>query len=321
MNSSVGRTYVPNKAKITEGKLTFDEKDGFLRALDEGFFYVQMPANFDISAAKKLALNFYKDKSPPPTDPENIYKGYNGGPNSFFKSPLFKNGYIDRENNQGESLYLLPDDVKPFPEAIVGAADSMMNISTIVLESVLEKLNIPKETWDEATGGCLNRDNFMFGFNHFRPEKAALGAVVHKDSGWVTVLYSEQPGLIACIGENRWSPIDPVQGYFTVNFGSLLDLLTKDCKPQPAHASLHKVERQFKHFEGQPDRFSIAMFLQPKADETKVYTYDPQTQQLIFINNYKDFFAELVKRYDNPEADESTFSSEALSTMSMARVR
>lgn len=303
-------SYAPNKATIKRKKLIFEETNGFDRALAEGFFFVRIPCGLDLASAKKFALNFYKPKNAGDSS-ENIFRGYSGGPNALFSSELFQNGYIDRENNQAESLYLRPQDLAKFPKKLVVISKVMNIYSRIVLTNFLQHIKIPENIWTEATAGCLDQDNFVWGFNHYRTEKEKAGTVAHKDSGWVTVLYSEEPGLNAFIND-RWVPIHPVPGYFTVNFGALLDVLTKDCKPTAAHASLHRVDQQIKKDVNQADRFSVGLFLQPLNELTKVYTYNPLLKGLTFLKAYQEFLSELVVLYDSEREDLASYSSRSL---------
>ena len=76
-----------------------------------------------------------------------------------------------------------------------------------------------------ATGHALSgRGTYHLTFNHFRPEIDARGLNVHKDSGWVTVLRSLDPGL-EVQRDGRWEPIDPEPGWFIVNFGCAMEIL------------------------------------------------------------------------------------------------
>jgi len=98
----------------------------------------------------------------------------------------------------------------------------------------------------------------MLAFNHFRSTKDTRGSKFHRDSGWVTVLRSTEPGLLALIdGELR--SVDPVPGYFIVNFGSSLEVLTERL-PAPVRANVHGVAHT-RRAPGTPDRTSYAIFL------------------------------------------------------------
>lgn len=310
LKKSESQNEKPNLAYIEQGKLLFEDDRSFNRALSEGFFFLRMPTGLDMSLAKKMSLNFYKPREENSNGSDNIYKGYTDTKNSMISSNLFHKGYADRENNQVESLYLTPDDLKKIPEELANIAHEMNACSAVVLKNILQRLNIPEVLWPEATGGCLEKGDFLWGFNHYRSEIEKYGAVAHKDSGWVTIVYSESKGLKAHIN-NTWVPINPIPGYFIVNFGSLLDVFSKDCKPQPAVASLHMVDQQYKQ-PGQEDRFSIVLYLQSNQKHENIYTYDPVEKKLNILTTYQKFFDKLVEIYDSNNEDLSVFSSNAM---------
>ena len=304
--------YKPNKAYIAKkGDLVFENSDGPTRACSEGFFFIKMPETFNVNPLEKMADNFFKEKSESLNGRDNAYRGYKKG-NSDDASQGF---YVDRENNQCESFYsnreafikhpnILPLELKtPVTE--------MLNISVLVLKYFLNVAGIPSNLWAEATNGVFDESipEFRIGFNHYRSDKKALGAIPHKDGSWVTILYSVEPGLQAYIN-NNWVPINPIDGFFTVNVGSGLDVLTKNAKKHVV-ASMHQVIQQNND---KKDRFSVALFFQPAIDNdfAKLYSYDHDTNKLVYQKSYKEFNNELMKRYDNSENKIKHFNSENL---------
>ena len=81
----------------------------------------------------------------------------------------------------------------------------------------------------------------MFGFNHFRTSKPIRGSKFHRDSGWVTVLRSTEPGLIAYI-DGQLRSINPLPGHLIINFGSSMEVLSEHLS-RKVHANVHGVAR------------------------------------------------------------------------------
>ena len=123
----------------------------------------------------------------------------------------------------------------------------------------------------------------------------ARGLNVHKDSGWVTVLRSLDPGLEVQRGES-WEPINPEPGWFIVNFGCAMEILTRD-SAAPVAAVAHRVRRQAVDRKGSsPDRFSYALFVDSSLDECLcpgLFRYEPGTG-LVLAGKFADFLDEIV---------------------------
>ena len=304
--------YIPNKAYIAkEGDLVFENADGPARACSEGFFFIKMPETFNANPLEQMADNFFKEKSESLNACDNAYRGYKKG-NPDDTSQGF---YVDRENNQCESLYLNREAFVKHPNTLPlelkTPVTEMLSISVLVLKYFLKTAGIPSNLWVEATNGAFDESipEFAIGFNHYRSNKQAFALIPHKDSSWVTILYSVEPGLQAYIN-NNWVPINPIDGYFTVNVGSGLDVLTKNAKKHVV-ASMHQVIQQNND---KKDRLSVVLFFQPVIENTcaKLYSYDSDTNKLVYQKSYKEFSIELMKRYDNSENKIEHFNTENL---------
>ncbi|WP_208538563.1 isopenicillin N synthase family oxygenase [Pseudomonas aeruginosa] len=149
-----------------------------------------------------------------------------------------------------------------FPGPLLRQAERMRSFSLEVLRAVLAELDLPVELWDEATGRCLSmQGTYHLTFNHFRSHVRARGLNVHKDSGWVTILRSLEPGL-EVLREGDWLPVSPRPGEFIVNFGCAMEILTRH-SATPVAAVAHRVQEQLP---GQADRFSYALFVDSSLD-------------------------------------------------------
>ena len=237
------------RARLDTGNLQFDNEDGFKTAIENGFFLLKRPVHIDLEPGLKLANSFYKN-----TDKNNPYEG--------FKE---KEGvYFDREHFQTEHILLDQHARKElFPEELNKLCNQMNDIGIIILKSICQKLGMASRNWDEVTCGTLkNEGTHWFACSHYRSELKRPGCAVHQDTGFVTVLHIDQEGLEALI-DDEWVDIEPVQGYFVINFGASLEILTKNLK-NPVKAVLHKV-REIKSRKKGNDRYSFAAFLNPPA--------------------------------------------------------
>jgi hypothetical protein len=250
-------------ARLADGELHFSTDGGPTRALEDGFFLVRCPDGMSLAAGDRFARSFYL----PPADEAgegDPYRGYAGWtPDRLAEHE----GYFRRDVDQTEQFFLerrFWDAV--YPAELARQAAAMQVFAIELLRAALRHIDLPPALWDEATGGCLSgRGMYHLTFNHFRPEVRARGLNIHKDSGWVTVLRSIEPGLEVERG-GRWCPIEPLPDHFIVNFGCAMEILTRRTMT-PVAAVAHRVVEQVKHHPEQPDRFSYALFLDSSLDE------------------------------------------------------
>ena len=132
-------------------------------------------------------------------------------------------------------------------------------------------LKFQKKDWFKVSGGSIeNKGTQWFACSHYRSNLRRPGCATHKDTGFVTVLFIDQPGLQALIKDN-WVDINPLDGYFVINFGASLEILTKYLK-YPIKAILHRV-KEIVYKKGIKDRYSFASFLNSPAN-LELYQYD-----------------------------------------------
>ena len=253
-------TYKMEKSRLKNGRIVFENQNGLANAIKNGFFLLKIPENIDLRFGDLFAQNFYKEKNGEGLD---LYKGYS----KYVEKNLAKNeGYYLREKDQTEQFFLEQRfwaEIFPFQLALL--ARQLKNISIQVLHAILSELDIPENIWLKATGGCThNQGMYHLTFNHFRPEVKCRGLNVHKDSGWVTILRSIEPGLEAFIGD-EWAAINPESGYFIVNFGCAIEILTENTD-KPVSAIIHRVNQQTPK---PVDRYSYAMFADSSLDPAK----------------------------------------------------
>ncbi|PZU68709.1 MAG: hypothetical protein DI540_07760 [Sphingobium sp.] len=173
----------------------------------------------------------------------------------------------------------------------------MAHIGVTILRSTLAKVGIPQAEWSVLTGGLSEGDGHqMLAFNHFRSDKPARGSKFHRDSGWVTVLRSTEPGLVGYIG-NELRSINPEPGHFIVNFGSSIEVLTEGLS-LPVRANVHGVARTRRQ-PGQSERVSYVTFLDSDLD-ADIYRYGPHGREK--LQTVAEFAVQEVSRtYDDDD--------------------
>ncbi|WP_372424365.1 2OG-Fe(II) oxygenase family protein [Salinarimonas chemoclinalis] len=286
-------------ARLEGAELVFRGTGDLDRALTDGFFFVDAPPDLDTAAGDLFAQRFFLE---PDGGAEDAYRGFS----RFTADRLGEHeGYFRRADDQVEQFFLERrwwDDV--YPPALARQARAMQDFALAVLRSVLARLAIPPELWDEACGRCLSgRGTYHLTFNHFRPEVRARGLNVHKDSGWVTVLRSLEPGLEAHSG-GEWRPVDPRPGSFIVNFGCAMEILTRDTEISVA-AVAHRVREQTARPASGRDRFSYALFVDSSLDESicpGLFRYEPG-RGLVLQSRFSEFLERILHDTYQPDTE------------------
>lgn len=247
------RAMTLQRAAVRGDGLVFAAEDGLARALRDGCFLLAVPDGFDPAPGITLCQEFHRA----PDDGPGATRAYRG-----FRA--LDGIYFDREHFQTEHVLIDgPGRDRHFPPELRAMAEEMGGLTLLVLRCAMAELGIARELWSEITGGAVDgRGTHWFAANHYRSERAQLGCAPHKDTGFVTVLYNEEPGLEARV-DGAWVPVDPAPGHFVVNFGGAFELLTAALS-RPVRAILHQV-RQCTPAPGAPDRFSFAAFANPPA--------------------------------------------------------
>lgn len=246
-------TMTLQRASVQGAGLAFDTEGGLPQALRDGCFLLAIPAGFDPEPGITLCREFYRapEDGPEATRPYRDFRTLEGV-------------YFDREHFQTEHVLIDgPGRRRHFTQELIAMTERMSELTLLVLRCAMADLGIAAALWSEITGGAVDgRGTHWFAANHYRSERAQLGCAPHKDTGFVTVLYNEEPGLEASV-DGTWVPIDPALGHFVVNFGGAFELLTAALS-RPVRAILHQV-RQCTPAPGAADRFSFAAFANPPA--------------------------------------------------------
>lgn len=272
------------KAEVIDGELKFETPCNFDQALQDGLFLVRIPPNLDVVSGDQFSHNFYKPKN-----------GYLNDNYRGFQHVLFDQsyqGYFDRKEDQAESLYIEESNWKSFlPSELQTLGYQMIVLGINILKSILKKVEVHEQDWDQVTGDVVtHKGHQMLTFNHFRPEKDTRGMKLHTDSGWVTLLRSTKPGLVAVI-DNKLFSVNPEKSFFIVNFGRTLEILTEKLKI-PLKAQKHGVVKIRKQSDQNPDRISYTLFLDSNL-KSNVYKYE--NKKAVFYKTMDEFIEELHK--------------------------
>ncbi len=251
------------RAELDGDRVRFESgEQGFQQAIRQGFFLLKIPADVDLVPADRFVENFFRDRD---GGPDDQFRGFRA-----IEVPGDYQGYFAREHDQWENFYIEMSNWSLIPRATARAGEQMTSIGITILRDVLRRLGIDQSLWPKITSGLSETNGHqMLAFNHFRPNEGTRGTKFHRDSGWVTVLRSTEPGLLALI-DDELRAVDPEQGYFIVNFGSSIEVLTERL-PTPVRANVHGVAKTMRSG-SQPHRHSYVVFLDSSLDGM-IYRY------------------------------------------------
>ena len=248
------KVFTPSRASIEDGRLVFAEAGAITSALRNGCFALRIPDGLDLSAGLRLAREFYRDAEGAEDEEAAAYRGLRANGDIYFDRDHFQTEHLLADQTQRKDL---------LPAAVNEMCEAMTGLGRIILREILAHAGVSRSLWDEVTDGAVSGGGVQWlAVSHYRPERDLPGAPAHKDTGFVTVLFCDQPGLEALI-DGEWLAIDPVPGHFLINFGGSLEILTRRL-PDRTAAVLHGV-RQCSPTAGREDRFSFAAFLNPSA--------------------------------------------------------
>lgn len=263
------------KAEMWDDKLCFENDDDWKLALGEGVFFVKIPQEIDMLPGIKFSENFYKEK-------DGVDDGYKGFNKLAYQDSIL--GYSDRHDQVEQVQLEIALWEKYFIPELVIMLRKMNHLGLKVIENIFEKVGIEQKYWDVITGEASRGKALQYViFNHYRPHKGRVGITKHKDSGYITVLYSPEPGLEAYTNE-RWIPINPEEGYFTINLGHSFEVLTAN-HTQKIIAVDHRV-REIQKAENEADRFSFGTYIGPRFD-MNLFQYE--NRKLIFFETFLEF--------------------------------
>lgn len=255
----------------------------FLEMMKDGFFYLEIPASCQelIPAGLAFAHSFYQSDLVKQTK----LSGF-GGYHDRSKDHLqIEAHYAERKD------WRLLTEKQVYSSQMEKLAHEMNDLGVEILIKSLNALGIPKDKWDLLTGDLsANNGSHHFSFNHYRKELAGyLGLSEHRDYGYITVLYTDKPGLEGKIN-GVLQDVPPLKNYFIINFGKSLEIMTNH--DNRINAIEHRVRMMTE------DRTSFGVFLDGHANRP-LYSYNFQTQGVQKeFESYEDYMkGEFTKVY------------------------
>ena len=76
------------------------------------------------------------------------------------------------------------------------------------------------------------------------PPNVGPGVGAHSDSGWLTLLWADQPGLEAQLRTGEWVAVPPIEGAVAVNLGEMLQLASGGYYRATPHRVGHSARRR-----------------------------------------------------------------------------
>lgn len=254
-------------AFMSGNQLIFLELDGFARACAHGVFYLQEPEDINFLHGERLAQSFYHDQSIDESDP---YRGFKQRPLSL--SAL---GYSSPSTDQVELLQLEAKLwYKYLPTEVAKDLWRMNALSVQILTALMGYLQLTVSDMATIARGIETDDALQYCiFNHYRSAREnAIGFTAHKDSGFITTLYTKTSGL-ECYESGEWFDIAPSPGCLTIVLGHAFEVLTERL-PTRVLANYHRVRNSNPVSKGLNDRHSYGVYIGPRFDQD-LYQYSP----------------------------------------------
>lgn len=182
-------TYALASAELIDGKLRFDSSDGFARAIADGFFFVKSPSLTWQPAIPSPATStcLARRASARPT------RVSRSGPKIGWRAGKDISPATSTRSSSSSSR---ADSGRQCSQALCCGRPNGCGVSVSRCCGPYCGTGPAGRAVDEATGRCLSmQGTYHLTFNHFRSHVRARGLNVHKDSGWVTILRSLEPGL------------------------------------------------------------------------------------------------------------------------------
>ena len=235
-------------ASISENdRLVFGTSDDLDRAWRLGIFYLKVPTDITLRAARGFGHELVKRDSPYRDIPQ--YGEFEG--------------FIALENNQQTKLALRRHHWdQHYPDYIAEFGRQLDEIGVIVISEVLREAGIPELCWSQASGGySAGAGTAFLNFVHYDTTHPNQGLRPHTDYGFVTILDITAPGLqIQVDGEFVDVPVKP--GHLAIHFGEALSFITCYSRRQVG-AVVHRVVSQKPE---DPLRHGIVYFANPDLD-------------------------------------------------------
>lgn len=268
-------TELPNARISSTGQLQFTSQDDLDRAWYLGIFYLKVPDELDMAAARQFGRELARPASPYRDTPK--YGDFEG--------------FIALENNQQTKLALRRHHWgQHYPPTIAKFGRQLDDIGVIVMSEVLRQSGIPESCWAQASGGYSSGGGTAFlNFVHYDTTHPNQGLRPHTDYGFVTILDVMAPGLQIQVG-GEFIDVAVKPGFLAIHFGEALNFITRYSGRQVG-AVVHRVLSQKSE---DPVRHGIVYFANPDLDG-ELWQFDP-TGEVQGSSSVANLFAELEQQ-------------------------
>lgn len=141
---------------------------------------------------------------------------------------------------------------------VLGWQQAMTQMALRLLRAFAQALSLPENAFDPLYGDKPNEHIKLIRYPGRHAQQSRQGVGAHKDSGFLSFLLQDQPGLQVEVEEGRWIDAAPRPDTLVVNIGELLELASNGY----LRATVHRVVSPSLGSE----RLSLAFFLGAQLD-------------------------------------------------------
>ena len=141
---------------------------------------------------------------------------------------------------------------------VLGWQQAMTQMALRLLRAFAQALSLPENAFDPLYGDKPNEHIKLIRYPGRHAQQSRQGVGAHKDSGFLSFLLQDQPGLQVEVEEGRWIDASPRPDTLVVNIGELLELASNGY----LRATVHRVVSPSLGSE----RLSLAFFLGAQLD-------------------------------------------------------
>ncbi len=226
----------------------------------KGFFTLPLSAKQAVERTKANARGWYnRELTKTIRDMKEVFDfGYKPAPDLPDSDPA----NTTRDGlNQWPDAHLCP----AFQSTMWEYFQACEHVALRVLETMAKGLGVSP---DQVTKDFIGKHTSFLRLNYFPKHdplhtdqeaaaKGHLGIHHHSDAGALTVLLQDHVGGLQIWHEEKWIPVEPVEGALVINIGDMVQVWTNDRYRATLHRVLASVEKE---------RYSLPFFFNPSYE-------------------------------------------------------